>query len=148
MQIKKSPSSSGVILQFRANRQLVQANKKALQEGLVASSNKDLVEAASKIQVTKKEPVKPGHVPFQERIPTSPPPEEAAKQFSTCYLEKLQSEPGSDVIPTTYLDIENCSPSRTPFSVGVMLQIHRIGAHPNPEAKHDREPGHSETSTG
>lgn len=108
MQIKKSPSSSGVILQCKANRQLVQANKKALQEGLVASSNKDLVEAASKIQVTKKEPVKPGHVPFQERIPTSPPPEEAAKQFSICYLEKLQSEPGSDVMNQNDSNFEQC----------------------------------------
>ena len=92
MQVKKS--SSGLI-QYRANRRLVQANRQSQVNG---ASNKELVEAASKIQVTRHDPVQPSHVPFQEMIPSSPPPEELAAKvlMSGCYLEKQQQN-GSQV---------------------------------------------------
>lgn len=85
MQVKKTST-----LQYRANRQLVQANRQAAKDGQV-QSNKELAQAASKISVTKKPEVKPGHVSFTERIPTSPTPEEqAAMVFSVSYLEQQQ----------------------------------------------------------
>ena len=91
MQVKKS--SSGLI-QYRANRRVVQANRQALKEESVAS-NKMLVEAANKIQVTRHDPVKPSKVSVQEVIPSSPPPEElAAKVFSISYLEQQQQNGG------------------------------------------------------
>merc|ERR1719468_556 len=94
MQVKKT-SSSGLI--YRANRQLVQANRQAIKQGQV-SSNKDLIQAASKIQVTRKDPVKAAAVPTSERIPTSPTPEEqAAKVFSVSYLEQQQRNGGESV---------------------------------------------------
>merc|ERR1712038_994442 len=83
MQIKKSPSSAGVV-RFRANRQLVEANRKVSKEnGGQVATNKDLVEASKKIQVSKKEPVKTGNVPQNERKT----PEEPAKRFSVCYMD-------------------------------------------------------------
>merc|ERR1711997_187511 len=92
MQVKKTST-----LQYRANRQLVQANRQAAKDGEV-QSNKELAKAASKIQVTRKPEVKPGHVAFQERIPTSPTPEEqAAMVFSVSYLEQQQKNGGESV---------------------------------------------------
>ena len=92
MQVKKNSISS---IQYRANRQLVQANRKASKD---AVSNKELVAAASKIQVSRKDPVKPSPVPNHERIPTSPTPEEqASKVPSVCYLEQQQKAEGSNV---------------------------------------------------
>jgi hypothetical protein len=109
MQLKNFPSGSTGVVAYKANRQLIQASKKAVLEGQVTSSNKELVVAASKIQVTRKETVKPGHVPFQERIPTLPPAEEAAKQFNICYLEQQQSQPGSQVCQDVVCVIRICN---------------------------------------
>ena len=96
MQVKKASNPSG-LLHFRANRKLVQANRQASIEGQV-QSNKELAQAASKIQVTKKPEVQPGHVSFQERIPTSPTHEEqAAMVFNVSYLEQQQKN-GGEVI--------------------------------------------------
>ena len=93
MQVKKASLST-----LRANRQLVQADRQAAKAGQV-QSNKELAQAASKIQVTKKPEIKPGHVSFQERIPTSPTHEEqAAMVFSVSYLEQqAQSAAGGEV---------------------------------------------------
>merc|ERR1711997_1242973 len=92
MQVKKTST-----LQYRANRQLVQANRQAAKDGQV-QSNKELAQAASKISVTRKPEVKPGHVSFQERIPTSPTPEEqAAMVFSVSYLEQQQQNGGGEI---------------------------------------------------
>ena len=94
MQVKKASLST-----LRANRQLVQADRQAAKAGIQVQSNKELVQAASKIQVTKKPEIKPGHVSFQERIPTSPTHEEqAAMVFSVSYLEQqAQSAAGGEV---------------------------------------------------
>ena len=93
MQVKKA-SNTG-LLAFSANRQLRQSNRQAAKDGLEVQSNKELAKAASKIQVTRKPEVKPGHVSFQERIPTSPTPEEqAAMVFSVSYLEQQQRNGG------------------------------------------------------
>ena len=96
MQVKKA-SNTG-LLAFRANRQLVQSNRQATKDGQQVQTNKELVKAASKIQVTRKPEVKPGHVPVQERIPTSPTPEEqAAMVFNVSYLEQQQRNGGGEV---------------------------------------------------
>merc|ERR1719266_124893 len=96
MQVKKA-SNTG-LLAFRANRQLVQSNRQATKDGQQVQTNKELVKAASKIQVTRKPEVKPGHVSFQERVPTSPTPEEqAAMVFSVSYLEQQQRNGGESV---------------------------------------------------
>jgi len=94
MQVKKASLST-----LRANRQLVQADRQAAKAGQV-QSNKELAQAASKIQVTKKPEIKPGHVSFQERIPTSPTHEEqAAMVFSVSYLEQqAQSAAGGESV--------------------------------------------------
>jgi len=93
MQIKKSPSSAGV-LRFRANRQLVEANRKASKDGPPVASNKDLVEAAAKVKVSKKDPVKPagsGNVPATEKNGSTSSKTEtkpdATKRFSVCYMD-------------------------------------------------------------
>merc|ERR1719266_13458 len=97
MQVKKA-SNTG-LLAFRANRQLVQSNRQATKDGQQVQTNKELVKAASKIQVTRKPEVKPGHVPVQERIPTSPTPEEqAAMVFSVSYLEQQQQNGGGESV--------------------------------------------------
>jgi len=95
MQVKKASLST-----LRANRQLVQADRQAAKAGIQVQSNKELVQAASKIQVTKKPEIKPGHVSFQERIPTSPTHEEqAAMVFSVSYLEQqAQSAAGGESV--------------------------------------------------
>merc|ERR1711879_341155 len=93
MQIKKSPSSAGV-LRFRANRQLVEANRKASKDGPPVASNKDLVEAAAKVKVSKKDPVKPagsGNAPATEKNGSTSSKTEtkpdATKRFSVCYMD-------------------------------------------------------------
>ena len=99
MQVKTMAPNTGDV-HMRTNRQLIRASRKAVKDGTVnAKAAKELVESASKITVTRKEPVKPAHIPHpQESLPNSPPPEEAAKQFNICYLEQQnRSQPGSDV---------------------------------------------------
>ena len=92
MQVKKNSVSS---IQYRANRELVRANRKASKD---AVSNKEIVAAASKIQVSRKETVKPSVSGNHERIPTSPTPEEQmSKVLSVCYLEQQQRAEGSNV---------------------------------------------------
>ena len=91
MQVKKNSVSS---IQYRANRELVRANRKASKD---AVSNKEIVAAASRIQVSRKETVKPSN---NERIPTSPTAEEQmSKVLSVCYLEQQQRAEGSNVSP-------------------------------------------------
>merc|ERR1712141_463322 len=90
MQIKKSPSSAGV-LRFRANRQLVEANRKASKDGPPVASNKDLVEAAAKVKVSKKDPVKPsGNALATDKNGSASSTEtkpDATKRFSVCYMD-------------------------------------------------------------
>lgn len=100
MQVKKNSLSS---IQYRANR----ANRKASQDNgggppVGILSNKEIVAAASKIQVSRKDPVKPSPgQPHHERIPTSPTPEEQiAKVATVCYLEQQQKAEGSNVSRT------------------------------------------------
>merc|ERR1711963_571091 len=93
MQVKKNSVSS---IQYRANRELVRANRKASKD---AVSNKEIVAAASKIQVSRKDPVKPSPIPNHERIPTSPTPEEqASKVISVCNLEQQQRAEGTNSV--------------------------------------------------
>ena len=133
MQVKKNSISS---IQYRANRQLVQANRKASKD---AVSNKELVAAASKIQVSRKDPVKPSPVPNHERIPTSPTPEEqASKVPSVCYLEQQQKAEGSNV---SFLIIHRALEINFNLvSVGVLLQIHGFRKYPHSEMQYHRHP--------
>ena len=98
MQVKKSSQLSSIQIRAnRANRKASQDNGGSLPVGIL--SNKEIVAAASKIQVSRKDPVKPSPgQPHHERIPTSPTPEEQiAKLATVCYLEQQQKAEGSNV---------------------------------------------------
>ena len=83
------------MVQLRAKK----TNKKIAHDTLIeevpTTSNKDLVEAASKVQVSKKEPVKMTHVSNQEKIPNAAISDETVKRFSICYMEAQNQ--GDDV---------------------------------------------------
>ena len=90
----RKTSGSLSLVQLRAKK----TNKKIAHDTLVEevpTSNKDLVEAASKVQVSKKEPVKMTHVSNQEKIPNAAVSDETVKRFSICYMEAQNQ--GDDV---------------------------------------------------
>ena len=74
-------SSSMSLVKLRAKK----ANKQVAKLEVPVPSTKELVEAASKIQVSKKEPVKTPNGANPES--SAPSAEEAVKRFSICYME-------------------------------------------------------------
>jgi hypothetical protein len=71
---------------------LVEANRRASKDGPPVASNKDLVEAAAKVKVSKKDPVKPsGNAPVTEKNGSAASSTEtkpdATKRFSVCYMD-------------------------------------------------------------
>ena len=71
----------------------VEANRRASKDGPPVASNKDLVEAAAKVKVSKKDPVKPsgnGNAPATEKNGSASSTEtkpDATKRFSVCYMD-------------------------------------------------------------